>query len=98
MLHECRATLKLQRFNFYSFFLMKTLAVHITPFSNGNDLNAIGIHIAPAKRIFSPFPIQRLLKVAVRMAPIKSLLAIIMNVLYKEIRDFFRCVCFWHSD
>ena len=38
------------RFRFYPFLLMKTLSVHIAPFSNEYAMKIIGVHTAPAKR------------------------------------------------
>ena len=37
------------RFRFYPFLLMKTLPVHIAPFSDKYAMKTIGVHIAPAK-------------------------------------------------
>ena len=47
---KSKATLTLLRFHFYPFLLMKTLPVHIAPFSNRYAMKTIGVHIAPAKR------------------------------------------------
>ena len=50
------ATFTLLRFHFYPFLLMKTLSIHIAPFSNRYAMKTIGVHIAPAKRCcLSPF-------------------------------------------
>ena len=45
-----QATFTLLRFHFHPFLFMKTLSVHIAPFSNEYTMKTIGIHIAPAKR------------------------------------------------
>ena len=45
-----KATFTLLHFHFYPFLLMKTLPVHIAPFSNRYAMKTIGVHIAPAKR------------------------------------------------
>ena len=45
-----KATFTLLRFHFYPFLLMKTLPVHIAPFSNRYAMKTKGVHIAPAKR------------------------------------------------
>ena len=45
-----KATFTLLGFHFYPFLLMKTLPVHIAPFSNRYAMKTIGVHIAPAKR------------------------------------------------
>ena len=45
-----KATFTLLRFSFYPFLSMKTLPVHIAPFSNRYAMKTIGVHIAPAKR------------------------------------------------
>ena len=37
-------------FRFYSFLLMKTLSVHIAPFSNEYAMKTIGVHTFPLKR------------------------------------------------
>ena len=44
-----KAMFTLLRFRFYPFLLMKTLHVHIAPFSNEYAVKTIGVHIAPAK-------------------------------------------------
>ena len=40
-------------FHFYPFLLMKTLPVHIAPFSNKYAMKTIGIHITPTKRFIN---------------------------------------------
>ena len=46
------ATFTLFRFHFYPFLLMKTLSVHIAPFSDEYALKTIGFHTAPVKRCY----------------------------------------------
>ena len=45
---DFEATFTLLRFHFYRFLLIKTLPVHIAPFSNKYAMKRIGVHIAPA--------------------------------------------------
>ena len=45
----CMATFTQLRFRFYPFLLIKTLPVHIAPFSNEYVMKTIGVHTAPAK-------------------------------------------------
>ena len=47
---EPKATFTLFRFHFYPFLLMKTLPVHIAPFSNRYAMKTIGVHIALAEK------------------------------------------------
>ena len=70
---------------------MKTLPVHIAPFSNENEyaMKTIGVLIAPEYDVFNPlFKIKPLL-VAVKNAPIASMHTIVINsLLTKECEAF----------
>ena len=44
-----KALLTLLRFHSYPFLLMKTLSIHIAPFSNEYAMKTMGVHTAPAK-------------------------------------------------
>ena len=50
ILDHIKAMFTLLRFRFYPFLLMKTLPVHIAPFSNEYAMKTIGVHTALAKR------------------------------------------------
>ena len=79
----------LLRFRFYPLLLMKTLSVHITPFSNKCAMKTIGVHIAPAYGAVNPFFKTKPLLGAVKKAPITSLNAIvIISLLTKDCEAF----------
>ena len=48
--YTSQATFTLLLSRFYPFLSMKTLPVHITPFSNKYAMKTISVHIAPAKQ------------------------------------------------
>ena len=86
-LHFIKATFTLLRFHFYPFLLMKTLPVHIAPFSNKYTMKTIGVPVS-----LIPFSKQSLLLIAVKKAPIATLNATVVNSPLTKECEAFSCV------